>query len=234
MTKMSFKGYQQSLMNAGFGLPKYGADGYWGAETANASMAWADSKRDIEVYQEGYIVPPDELEYIVPADWMPDCDMDKIIVHWTAGAHTASENDREHYHILIEGDGRLVRGKYSIKANVSTSDADGYAAHTKGCNTKSIGVSVCCMAGAVESPFSSGKYPMIQEQWETMAHVVADLIRKYGIPLDKTHVMGHGCVQANLGIVQEGKWDPCKLPWGPGLSLQQADADFRDEVERYL
>lgn len=171
---------------------------------------------------------------IVPTEWMMDCDMDRVIVHWTAGSHVASENDREHYHILIEGSEKLVLGKYPIIANVSTSDPDGYAAHTKNCNTKSIGVAVCCMAGAVESPFYAGKHPMLEEQWRTMAQVVADLCVTYGIPLDKQHVLGHGCVQENLGIAQSGKWDPCKLPWDPSKSIQQADDLFRQEVNKYL
>ncbi|PLU82213.1 N-acetylmuramoyl-L-alanine amidase, partial [Sinorhizobium medicae] len=40
---------------------------------------------------------------------MPAAKMGRIICHWTAGAHKASDFDRGHYHILIEDDGKLVR-----------------------------------------------------------------------------------------------------------------------------
>src|SRR4030095_64553 len=41
---------------------------------------------------------------------MPDGEMPRVIVHWTAGTYKASPLDREHYHVLIEGDGTIVYG----------------------------------------------------------------------------------------------------------------------------
>jgi N-acetyl-anhydromuramyl-L-alanine amidase AmpD len=161
---------------------------------------------------------------------MPDCDMDKIIVHWTAGAYACSAVDKEHYHIIVDGDGKLWRGDKSIKANVSTSDNDGYAAHTKNCNTKSIGVSACCMANAVESPFNPGNYPLKPIQWDTLAEVVAELATKYNIKCTPTTIMQHGEVQDNLGIAQDGKWDIMKLPWDTSLSGEDVGEQFRDKV----
>lgn len=105
---------------------------------------------------------------IVSSDWMPSCSMKRIIVHWTAGQHRASETDRKHYHILVESDGGLVRGTHSIEDNVPTTDQR-YAAHTLGFNTGSIGVSACCMASAVERPFEAGNCPMTRKQWEMLA-----------------------------------------------------------------
>jgi hypothetical protein len=61
---------------------------------------------------------------IVPTAWMPNCSMKYIILHWTAGGHKASSLDTGHYHILIEDDGKLVRGTHSIKENVSTGDGN--------------------------------------------------------------------------------------------------------------
>ena len=96
----------------------------------------------------------------VPAAWMPQANMRGIIVHWTAGNHSASTTDRQHYHILIEGDGKLVRGNPSIALNSLPRAQPGSAAHTLNSNTGWIGVSLCCMAGAVESPFNAGRAPM--------------------------------------------------------------------------
>ena len=77
---------------------------------------------------------------LIKPSWMPKCKMDRIILHWTAGAYTASSIDKQHYHILVEGDGGLVRGDHTIDDNVNTKDDD-YAAHTRGANTRAIGVS---------------------------------------------------------------------------------------------
>lgn len=167
---------------------------------------------------------------IVPANWMPNCSMKRIIVHWTAAAHKASSLDLAHYHILIEADGKLVKGTHSIKDNVSTAD-NIYAAHTFALNTGSIGVSVCCMAGAVETPFKSGSFPMTQIQWETMSQVVAELCEFYDIPVTQTTVLGHGEVAKNLGVNQGGKWDPMVLPWQTSLSKKQVGDTFRKLVK---
>src|SRR5687767_5203754 len=97
-------------------------------------------------------------------EWMPNCSMKRIICHWTAGGNKANAIDREHYHFLIEGDGTLVRGVHSIADNVSTKDKD-YAAHTLGCNTGSIGVSMCGMRLSQQSPFVEGPSPINEDQW---------------------------------------------------------------------
>lgn len=165
----------------------------------------------------------------LPSSWMPNCSMRRVILHWTAGQHKASSIDLAHYHILIEDDGKLVRGTHSIKDNVSTGD-NVYAAHTSKFNTGSIGVSVCCMQGAVENPFDAGSFPMTQLQWETMAQVVAELCQFYEIPVTLQTVLGHGEVQAVHSIPQRGKWDPMVLPWNPGLSKRQVGDQFRAMV----
>jgi len=160
--------------------------------------------------------------------------MKTIVIHWTAGSYSVSATDKEHYHIITDSGGKLYRGDYSIKANVSTSDGDGYAAHTNQYNTKSIGISAACMAGAVESPFNPGAYPLLQVQWLTLAQMAAELCRKYGIGVKSTTVLQHGEVQKNLGVPQSGKWDICKLPWAPNLSSVEVCNQFRSEVSRRL
>ncbi|MEH3144858.1 MAG: N-acetylmuramoyl-L-alanine amidase [Methylobacterium frigidaeris] len=170
---------------------------------------------------------------VVPKQWMPKCDMERVICHWTAGGYKASSLDRSHYHILIEKSGDLIRGFHSIEDNVYTGDGN-YAAHTRGANTKSIGVSVCCMAGAEERPFDPGKFPMMQSQWDRMAEVVADLARFYGIPVTQQTILGHGEVEKYLGKPQRGKWDPMVLPWNPQRSLVKVGDDFRAAVRTLI
>ncbi len=170
---------------------------------------------------------------VVPESWMPSCSMDRVICHWTAGEYKASDHDRDSYHILIEDNGRLVPGTHTIKDNVSTAD-NKYAAHTKGTNTRSIGVSVCCMSGAKSNPFNAGSYPMTKRQWDMMIDVVCDLCRRYNITPQPHTVLGHGEVEKNIGNPQDGKWDPMKLPWEPDLTFAEVGQLLRESVRAKL
>lgn len=153
------------------------------------------------------------------ASWKPDVPMQRVILHWTGGSYTASSLDKEHYHFVVEGDGTVLRGNHSIADNVSISGktSDEYAAHTKGCNTGSIGVSMCAMASAVEAPFDAGKYPLTEKQWKRAAELIADLCRTYRIPVTAKTVLTHAEVQKNLGIKQNGKWDIARLPFDESI-----------------
>lgn len=157
----------------------------------------------------------------LPSSWLPKCAMKRIVAHWSAGGHTVSAIDKEHYHIIWGGDGVAVRGDHKISDNVSTSDGN-YAAHTRGCNSGSIGVSLACMAGAVESPFNPGKFPMTKVQWDAMIEGIAQLCTFYGIPVTRHTVLSHAEVQGTLGIAQRGKWDFTRLAFD--LSVKGARA----------
>jgi N-acetyl-anhydromuramyl-L-alanine amidase AmpD len=148
----------------------------------------------------------------LPEEWLPDCDMERIVCHWTAGAYKANATDLEHYHLLIEGDGTVVTGDHPISDNVSTGDDD-YAAHTKSLNTGSIGVSLCCMGGegVTESPFVAGPYPMTETQWRVLVEVVAELCVAYEIEVTRETVLSHAEVEGTLGVDQSGKWDYTRL-----------------------
>ena len=169
----------------------------------------------------------------LPDTWKPPANMKRIILHWTAGGHKASGLDRHHYHIMVEDDGNLVLGKFSIKANENPVSG-GYAPHTRGTNTGSIGISVCCMRDAKESPFNPGPSPMTKVQWDTMMAVAADLCRTYDIAVTPQTVLGHGEVQKNLGNKQTGKWDPMKLPWDKAASKQEVGEKMRAQVSALL
>lgn len=202
--------------------------GKW--RTAEAVAEWLEAGVDL-------LAKPAESPVIVgalmPKEWLDNGRAERIIVHWTAGAYLVSALDKEHYHFVIDGDNKLFRGDHTVADNDATGDGD-YAAHTRGCNTRSIGVSVACMAGAVERPFKEGRYPMKREQWLMMAQVVAELCAHYKIPVTPQTVLGHGEVQRILGITQSGKWDPMVLPWSPTLTSEQVGNAFRIEVSRFL
>lgn len=170
----------------------------------------------------------------ISKDWMPKVKMSRIIVHWTAGQNKASDIDKEHYHFIIEGNGNVVKGDNSIADNLNTADGK-YAAHTRGANTGSIGVSYAGMLGAVESPFNPGKFPITESQWEDGIELIAQLAKEYGIPVTDKTIITHAEVQANLGIQQAGKWDIARLVFAPELKGAKAVGDeMRRKVKARL
>lgn len=156
--------------------------------------------------------PTVDAPLIVPYAWMPWAKMDRIIWHWTGGRNKAGKVDRQHYHILVEGNGTLICGDHRIDENEAPARLD-RANHTLNCNTGSIGVSLCGMAGAKESPFNAGRYPINQRQWEVLSRVLADLCKRYAIPVLSSTVLSHAEVERTLGIKQRQKWDITRLPW---------------------
>lgn len=171
----------------------------------------------------------------VPAEWMPAAQMARIIVHWTAGAHVPTDFDKQHYHILIDGAGKLVRGKPTIDLNGLPKAKAGYAAHTLNCNTGSIGISLCGMAGAVEKPFKAGNAPITSAQWGALIEACADLCRRYGIEPSPKTLLSHAEATVNLGIKQKGKWDIAILPFNTHLdTAAKVGAELRANVSNLL
>lgn len=173
----------------------------------------------------------------IPATWMPDADMRRIHIHWTAGRHKANATDRGAYHVLIEGDGKPVRGEPTISANDPARRRPGEkaASHTFNANGHAIGVSMCAMFGARESPFDPGPAPLTQVQWTRMIDVVAVLARRYGIAVTPETVLSHAEVQSNLSISQRSKWDITVLPFALGTRGARAVGDrLRREVAAAL
>jgi hypothetical protein len=225
---------QKRLLALGFSLPKYGADGDYGKEADDAINAALDqlvTLRSLAATPPTSLSPPlpassiDISKKTIPAAWMPDAKITGIVFHWTAGQNKASDLDRSHYHLLIESDGKHIRGVPSIDLNSLPKAKSGYAAHTLNCNTGFIGVSLCGMAGAVESPFSAGQQPVTRVQWDELANVLAQLCKRYGIKVSRKTVLSHAEVQSNLGIKQKGKWDIARLPFDPSIQGAVAIGD---------
>jgi hypothetical protein len=179
---------------------------------------------------------PVKTDPLIPSAWMPNAIMKRVILHWTAGSYTPSEHDKDCYHLLIDGWSRVVRGKHSILANerIGSKSADYYAAHTRGTNTGSIGLSICAMSGANEVPFRAGEYPLKEEQWVRAAEVTAELCKRYGIPVNDKTVLTHAEVQKNLGKPQSGKWDISRLPFSDLKSAKACGDNFRAMVKDFM
>lgn len=151
-------------------------------------------------------------------------------MHWSAGYYKASDLDKEHYHYIIEDDGKIVHGNLPPEANENTSDGE-YAAHTRNCNTGAIGVAVAAMAGAEERPFTAGKFPITPAQVTALAYLCNDLAEKYHIPIRRDTVLTHAEVQPTLGIAQRGKWD---ITWLPGMTVPGNPVEVGDKLRSLI
>jgi hypothetical protein len=216
---------QVRLKNLGFYQGKI--DGDIGPASCEAIMAALSSVKAF--------VLPKMPEGVVPQDWMQAATIDRIILHWTVGKHEPSEYDKDHYHILVSGKGKVVRGNCDISGNSSTAKKGKTASHTKDCNTGSLGISLAGMIGAEERPLNLGAHPITKEQWDMAAVVAAELCKRYKVPVTPRTVLSHAEVQANLGIQQRGKWDVAILPWDRTFDTARECGDlFRKLVQEHL
>lgn len=177
-------------------------------------------------------LPPPTSDWL-PNAWLPEAQMTRIHLHWTAGAHRANAVDRRAYHLLVQGDGTLVRGTAPISANDPARRLPGQprAAHTLNANTHAIGVALCAMRGAREHPFTPGPDPVTPDQWDAAIALIARLATRYAITPTPQTVLTHAEVATNLGIPQRAKWDITRLPFDAELRGAAAiGAKLRREV----
>lgn len=165
--------------------------------------------------------------------------MQRIIIHWTAGTNNANSTDKEHYHFLIEGDGSRVKGTFPVTANeVCRTDSKGkalYSAHTGGGNTGSIGVSMCGMYVPSGIPVKQTKYPLTKVQVEAMFKLVAELSKKYKIPITPDTVMTHyEFGKKHPKTSSAGKIDIVYLPPYPTVKKDEVGDFIRNKIRWYF
>ena len=150
--------------------------------------------------------------------------MKRIILHWTGGTRKANETDKEHYHFLVEGDGKVVPGDCKPEDNINVNDHK-YAAHTRGANKDALGVAIAAMFRA-EGPRALGRHSITQVQWDAFIALLRQLVRQYKIPVTRQTVLSHAEVQATLGIEQRGKVEiSFGVPGRPDLKTARAVGD---------
>jgi hypothetical protein len=163
----------------------------------------------------------------------------RIIMHWTGGNRSASELEKKHYHYLFEQDGDVVQG-IDVDENMEHIDDNFYAAHTRGFNSYSAGVSFCGMAGATPG-HNFGKYPLTEEQVDTGLAFIALLCYVWGLdPEDVNQLFTHYEAEAVHGVDQlplgsgNWKWDITELQFLPDLDKDEVGPWLRAEVARHL
>ena len=107
----------------------------------------------------------------------------KVYLHWTAGHYFQKFED---YHINITANGDIW---------LTTEDLSEVLGHTWKRNTGSIGVTLCCCAGATTNDL--GDEPPTDDQINAMAKVTTALCDGLWLTIDKSHVLTHGEAAAN-------------------------------------
>jgi N-acetyl-anhydromuramyl-L-alanine amidase AmpD len=163
---------------------------------------------------------------VLDPEWFSDVEMEKIVVHWTAGTYDISDNDRSHYHFLIDKNGAGYKGDNPVSGNAREDASGEVTSHVKNMNTGSIGISVAAMGNAIEYPFDAGDWPMTRIQFLALCKACAELAEFYKIPVVDDRVLMHGEVQENCGVEQSGKWDIGHLPWTDKYTSSAGVGDF--------
>lgn len=157
--------------------------------------------------------------------------MNNIIIHWTAGAWFPNPTDKEHYHFLIDKNGKVINGKFKVEDNENCYDGK-YAAHTGGGNTGAIGVAMCGMFNFKNSK-NIGSYPLTKVQCEACFKLVAQLCKKYYINIDNV-VTHYEFGLAHPTTSSKGKIDIIFLPPYPEIKQNQIGDFIRNKVKWYF
>ena len=134
--------------------------------------------------------------------------MNRIVFHHTGGTYKPNVVDKKAYHVLIDGDGKEHAGRFPILNNAPGRIRRGsYAAHTRGLNTGTIGVSLCSMGGGQWADPFGGRYPVKIAQVDALVAFLARASHEYGIDVDRRFILSHAEVEQTLGVKQRNKWD---------------------------
>lgn len=151
----------------------------------------------------------------------------------TAGAYQPNNTDFEHYHYLIDNEGKIYNGKFKPEDNENCNDGK-YAAHTGGGNTGSIGISFCGMYNYIDRS-RVGLYPLTPVQVEAGFKLCAELCKKYNIPITPQTVMTHyefGLRNPNTSSA--GKIDITYLPPYSWVGKNDIGSFIRNKVRWYF
>ena len=158
--------------------------------------------------------------------------LNKICIHWSAGANYPCNTDLNAYHFLFDKDGKEYQGKYKPEDNINCRDGI-YAHHCGGGNTDCIGVSCCGMFNFNLSKKET-KYPITQKQVEAMCNKIAELCHKYNIIANEDSVYTH----YEFGLKHpktssRGKIDFTYIPYLPNLQKEKIGDYLRNKIKWY-
>lgn len=159
--------------------------------------------------------------------------INRVVWHWAVTGYNITSHAKKAYHFLVDGNGKVHNGDFPVSANAAGAAlvSGRYAPHTRGLNSGSIGNSVLGMSGATEVPFTTGPFPMKENQIEALLQLTASQVKQYNIDVTPRTVLSHAEVQPTLGVKQSGKWD---YMWLPGFSLPKNSVEVGNILRERL
>jgi len=156
--------------------------------------------------------------------------MKRIVIHWTAGTNSPNDDEKQHYHFMIDGAGNIHNGVFKPEDNENCNDGK-YAAHTGGGNTGSIGISLCGMLGFKDKNHVEN-YPLNKVQCEAGFKLAAQLCKKYNIKITPETVLTHKEFgDSHPKTTSFGKIDICYLPAYPEIPANEIGDFIRNKVQ---
>lgn len=149
-----------------------------------------------------------------------------ITFHWTGGTYTPNSVDINAYHFLIDGNGKVHKGKYKPEDNLNCKDGV-YARHCGGGNTGNIGIAICAM-------WNSKDYPIKRIQIEAACKLAAELSERYGIRITDKSIVTHAEFgKSNPNTTSYGKIDIQSLPCVSIYGVDSVGKWIRNKVQWY-
>lgn len=147
----------------------------------------------------------------------------QIVLHWTAGNYTPCKTDLQHYHYIIDKQGKVCTGVYEPKDNLNCYDGK-YAAHCGGGNTGRIGIAIACRKNIYMPP--------TKKQIESMCNLAAQLCLTYGLkPKDCITHAEFGA--ANPKTSSYGKIDINYIPYEGIAGVKETGNYLRNKIQWY-
>ena len=146
---------------------------------------------------------------------LPPGRIDALYVHWSAHDYH-QVFAAYHFCIALDDDGDVVvANTHDVRENMRDVKLDPhhpYAAHTRGRNSFSLGLSIMAMQDAVPSDF--GAFPLTERLIDGLCRAAAVVAKAYGVPIDADHVMSHAeaaVIDGYFGAGENQRWDIARL-----------------------
>jgi hypothetical protein len=166
---------------------------------------------------------------------LPDAEVRRVYLHWTAGDYR-TVFAAYHFCVALDEAGRtIVCATNDLRANARDLSASGdapYAAHVAGRNSFACGIAVAAMAGA--TPHDFGAFPLRDDLIEGLCRVAAVVCARYAIPVTAGQVATHAeaaLEDGYFGAGPEQRWDIARLA-PEARPLEPADASRTGAVLR--
>jgi hypothetical protein len=119
--------------------------------------------------------------------------------------------------------------------------AEGYAAHTKGFNSGSVGLALCGMRGAVDrrpdegqvGDVDPGPSPITSQQLNVAIALCVQFLTIWGFHPTEDRIFTHYEAEALHGVKQSGKWDITYIP-GKLFSRRACGPWIRRQIGRFM